>query len=96
MPPLNRRHSRRHSRRGAGQGPSQRTTEAEALLQRLGIVEIAGGGVVVLVVLLLGALVVGAARAPVPAGAWAAALGLALVVATGLLYAFRLSASGRR
>ena len=96
MPPLNRRDRRRHSRRGVGRGPGQQTAEAEALLQRLGVVEIAGGGVVVLVVLLGGALVVGAGRASVPPAAWAAALGLALIVATGLLYAVRLRASGRR
>jgi hypothetical protein len=66
------------------------------MLRRLGPERVAGAGLVAMVVLLLAAFTLGAGRVAAGLEAWLAAVVLALVVASGLLYALRLATSGPR
>lgn len=54
----------------------------------------AGAFLMLLMVLVLAGFMLGAFRVSVRLGVWAAAAGALVIVAVGLLYAFRLRASG--
>jgi hypothetical protein len=67
---------------------------ATTFLDRYSPEALAGAFLVLLMVLVLAGFMLGAARVSVRLGVWAAAAGALVIVATGLLYAFRLRASG--
>jgi hypothetical protein len=100
MPQLNRRASRRRARRqGAGDPSPGLPGSARNSPFKLGRdfdASLAAASLPAVVGLLLGAFVLGAGRLGVGVEAWLAAAGLAVIVATGLLYALRLGASGPR
>lgn len=104
MPQLNSRANKRRGRRqwageparGSGGGQRREALGAAAALRRLGPEGLTAGALLAVVVLLLAAFVLGAIRVGAGVEAWLAAAGLALIVASGLLYALRLGASGPR